>query len=215
MPSGQSTWETQGTGTNDFVIEFETAKNLHYEFRHMSAFGALSKSVKQESAPGYPEQSKDIAQSACIWTKEITAGDEVRFSLEQNMRGAPTYGDAPVKLGDYLAYLHANIILNKLTTPATPVQEEMSQHRVKRVLSNPQSNIRHQLVMYLNEQYVYDILDGFWKGASLTFLKQQLKVEGLSILDLVQVSRSLHSIFLLQEADLFREPPELQLLKPI
>jgi len=171
MPSGQTTWETQGTGTKDYIIEFETAKNLNHEYRHMSAFGALSKPMKMETGPGYPEQGKDVAQSSCIWTKEISAGDEVRFTLEQNMRGAPTYGDAPVKMGDYLAYLHANIILNKQTTPATPVQEEMSQHRVRRVLSNPQSNIRHQLVMYLNEQYVYDILDAFWKGASPNLLE--------------------------------------------
>ncbi len=171
MPSGQTTWETQGTGTDDYVVEFETEKNLHYEFRHMSAFGALSRPMRMETGPGYPEQGKDIAQSSCIWTKEIPAGDEVRFTLEQNMRGAPTYGDAPVKMGDYLAYLHANIILNKLTTPAVPVQEEMSQHRIRRILANPQSNIRQQLIRYLNEQYVYDILDGYIKGASQNLLE--------------------------------------------
>lgn len=191
MPSGQTTWETQGTGVNDYVVEFETAKNLNYEYRHMSAFGALSRPMKLETAPGYPEQGRDVAQSACIWTKEISAGDEVRFTLEQNMRGAMSYGDAPIKMGDYLAYLHANIILNKQSTPATKVQEEMSQHRVRRVLSNPQSNIRHQLVQYLNEQYVYDIIDGFLKGMSPNL--SAAKSEGGRALDLglgagVQVS---------------------------
>jgi hypothetical protein len=94
-------------------------------------------------------------------------------------------------MGDYLAYLHANIILNKQITPATKIQEEMSQQRIKNILSNPESNIRHQLVMYLNEQYVYDIIDGFMKGASANLTAA--KADGGRAIDLglgagVQVS---------------------------
>jgi len=180
---GQVTWETQGTGTNDYIVPFETEKNIAHEFRFRSAFGKLSKPMKQMTVGSGPEQRDlDVGESAAIWSKEITSGDEVRFTLEQNMRGAPTYGDAEVRVGDYLAYLHQNIILNKLDTPAVPVIEEMSAQRVKEVISNPESRIRGQITMYLAEQYTYDVLDGFFKGMSRNL--QEPKANGGRALDL-------------------------------
>lgn len=180
---GQVTWETQGTGTNDYIVPFETEKNIAHEFRFRSAFGKLSKPMKQMTVGSGPEQRDlDVGESAAIWSKEITSGDEVRFTLEQNMRGAPTYGDAEVRVGDYLAYLHQNIILNKLDTPAVPVIEEMSAMRVKEVISNPESRIRGQITMYLAEQYTYDVLDGFFKGMSRNL--QEPKANGGRALDL-------------------------------
>lgn len=180
---GQVTWETQGTGTNDYIVPFETEKNIAHEFRFRSAFGKLSKPMKQMTVGSGPEQRDlDVGESAAIWSKEITSGDEVRFTLEQNMRGAPTYGDAEVRVGDYLAYLHQNIILNKLDTPAVPVIEEMSAMRVKEVISNPESRIRGQITMYLAEQYTYDVLDGFFKGMSRNL--QEAKANGGRALDL-------------------------------
>ncbi len=180
---GQVTWETQGTGTNDYIVPFETEKNIAHEFRFRSAFGKLSKPMKSMTVGSGPEQRElDVGESAAIWSKEISSGDEVRFTLEQNMRGAPTYGDAEVRVGDYLAYLHQNIILNKLDTPAVPVIEEMSAMRVKEVISNPESRIRGQITMYLAEQYTYDVLDGFFKGMSRNL--QEPKANGGRALDL-------------------------------
>lgn len=189
---GQVTWESQGTGTNDYIVPFETEKNIAHEFRFRSAFGKLSKPMKTMTVGSGPEQRDlDVGESAAIWSKEITSGDEVRFTLEQNMKGAPTYGDAEVRVGDYLAYLHQNIILNKLDTPAVPVIEEMSALRVKEVISNPESRIRSQITIYLAEQYTYDVLDGFWKGFSRNL--QEPKANGGRALDIglgagVQVS---------------------------
>lgn len=192
MPLGQSTWESQGTGTKDYIISFETEKNLSYEFRHRSALGKLSKAVKTKTVGQGPEAREvDIGESACIWSKEITKGDEVRFTLEQQMRGAPTYGDAAVSVGDYLAYLHANVILNQVKTPAIPLPEEMSMQRVVDVISSPESQTRNSITMYLSEEYVLEAYTGFFKGASPNLLAA--KVDGGRALDLgrgagVQVS---------------------------
>lgn len=189
---GQVTWESQGTGTYDYIVPFETEKNIAHEFRFRSAFGKLSKPMKTMTVGSGPEQRElDVGESAAIWSKEITSGDEVRFTLEQNMRGSPTYGDAEVRVGDYLAYLHMNIMLNKYDTPAVPVIEEMSAMRVKEVISNPESRIRGQLTMYCAEQYTYDVLDGFWKGMSRNL--SEAKANGGRALDIglgagVQVS---------------------------
>lgn len=189
---GQPIWDSQGTGTNDFIVEFETEKNIAHEYRTRSAFGKLSKPMKTMTVGSGPEQREiDVGESAAIWTKEISSGDEVRFTLEQNMKGAMTFGDAEVRVGDYLAYLHQTITINKKDTPVIPVIEEMSRQRVKNVLSNPESRIRQQLTMYLAEQYVYDVLDGHFLGASSDLMAS--KAEGGRALDLglgagVQVS---------------------------
>lgn len=167
-PSGQVNWDSRGAGSKEFVVEVETSKNIAKQFRFRSAFGKLSRPMKSVTiGQGQEENIMDIGASACIWSKEITTGDEVRFTLEQNIGGSPTFGDAEVQIGDYLAYLHQNIILNKLDTPAIPVQGEMSRQRVRAVIGDPNARIRSEITLYLAEQYVYDVLDGHFKGASM------------------------------------------------
>ncbi len=183
MVAGQRTWETQGTGTNDYVVSFETEKQMAYETRQKSAVGRLSKPVKTKViGTGQDSRELDIGQSACVWTKEITKGDEARFTLEQQMRGSPTFGDAKVGMGDYLAYLHANVQLNKLDTPAVPVPEDMSRQRIAEVISDPQGQTRNAITMYLAEQYVLDFYEGFLRGASRNLMAA--KADGGRAIDL-------------------------------
>jgi hypothetical protein len=183
MPQGQATWESQGTGTKDFVINFETEKNLAYEMRHMSALGRLSKPVAQKTIGQGPEaRSIDIAQSSVVVSKEITSGDEVRFTMEQSMRGAPVYGDSEVPEGDYLAYLHATLLLNMVKTPAVPIPEEMSLQRVKDLLGSPEAQTRNAITMYLAEEYTLEAYCAEFRGASPNLLAA--KVDGGRALDL-------------------------------
>lgn len=177
MPaSGQVSWDSRGAGSKEFVVEVETSKNIAKQFRFRSAFGKLSRPMKQVTVgQGQEERLMDVGASACIWSKEITTGDEVRFTLEQNIGGAPTYGDSEVQIGDYLAYLHQNIILNKLDTPAIPVQGEMSRQRVRAVIGDPNARIRSEITLYLAEQYIYDVLDGHFRGASINLMAARTK----------------------------------------
>lgn len=167
MPAGQQTWEHQGYGTNDFVVSFETEKQMAYEYRQKSIVGRLSKPMKTKVIGTGPEEREiDIGTSACVWSKEITKGDEARFTLEQQMRGVPTFGDVAVGMGDYLAYLHANVKLNKMDTPAVPIIEDMSAQRIKDVIADPEGQVRNAITMYLAEQHVLDFYEGYLRGAS-------------------------------------------------
>lgn len=192
MPAGQATWESAGTGSKDFIINPETEKNMSYEYRHKSPLGKLSKAVKTKVVGEGPERREiDIGQSACIHSKEIATGDEVRFTMEQQLRGAPAYGDAKVPTGDYLAYLHARLFLNQIKTPAYPLQEEMSEQRVKDVIQNQESQLRNAISMYLAEEYVLEAYTGMLRGASPNLLAA--KVDGGRAIDMgrgagVQVS---------------------------
>lgn len=192
MPQGQATWESQGNGSKDFIVSFETEKNMAYEYRHRSPLGKLSKAVKTKTiGEGQAQRTIDVGVSAAINYKEVTTGDEVRFTMEQQLRGAPAYGDAAVPLGDYLAYLHANVILNQIKTPAYPLQQEMSMQRVADVIASPESQLRNAITMYLSEEYVLECYAGFFKGMSPNL--QAAAVDGGRALDLgrgagVQVS---------------------------
>lgn len=171
MPVGQATWETQGTGTKDFIVTPETEKIMAYEYRHRSPLGRLSKAVKTKTVgEGAERREIDVGVSAAINYKEVKTGDEVRFTMEQQLRGAPSYGDAAVGTGDYLAYLHAKVILNQIKTPAYPLPEDMSLQRVADVISSPESQLRNAITMYLSEEYVLQCYTGFYKGASPNLL---------------------------------------------
>lgn len=183
MPAGQATWESQGTGSKDFIVGFETEKNISYQYRHKSPLGKLSKAMKTKVVGSGPEQREvDVGQSACIHSKEITTGDEARFTMEQQLRGAPSYGDAKVPPGDYLAYLHARVFLNQIKTPAFPLQEEMSEQRAKEVIQNQESQMRNAITLYLAEEYVLEAYTGLLKGASPNLLAAT--VQGGRALDL-------------------------------
>lgn len=192
MPQGQATWESQGTGSKDFIVSFETEKNLSYEYRHQSILGKLSKPVmKKTVGQGQQAREIDVGQSAAVWSKEVTTGDSVRFTLEQQLRGAPTYGDSAVQVGDYLAYLHAEVFVNMVKTPAFPLQEEMSAQRVADVITSQESQLRNSMTMYLAEEYVLEAYAGILRGASPNLLAA--KVDGGRAIDLgrgagVQVS---------------------------
>lgn len=171
MPQGQAIWETAGTGSKDFIVTPETEKNMAYEYRHKSPLGKLSKAVKQKAVGmGAEQRTLDVGVSAAINYKEVTTGDEVRFTMEQQLRGAPAYGDAAVPTGDYLAYLHANVILNQIKTPAYPIPEEMSLQRVADVITSPESQLRNAITLYLAEEYVLQAYTGLLKGASPNLL---------------------------------------------
>lgn len=184
MANGQAQWDSSGSANNAFIVPFETEKNIASQMRQASAIGKLSRAMKsQVIGQGPNAQTIDVGASpAAVWTKEISSGDEVRFTLEQNLSGVPTYGDAKVRMGDYLAYMHANVLLNKLDTPAFPLQEEMNAMRAKEVIQNPESRLRSQIVMYLAEQHVIDFYSAFFRGASQNLMAA--KSEGGRAVDL-------------------------------
>lgn len=168
MAQGQMNWKGRGTGsTKEYIVEAGMERGLTYEYRFRSAIGRLSAPVKSRMIKdGRRQQSVDVSKSAVVQRKEITSGDEARFTLIQNIKGAATHGDAPVRTGDYLAYLHKNIRVNAVRTPGIPLIEEMSKMRVKDILGGEENEIRRQLEMYLAEEYTYDAYGAFFNGAS-------------------------------------------------
>lgn len=171
VAAGQPYWLPQGSGVDDFIVTFETEKTLAYEMRYKSVVGRLSQLVKTKMVKsGQEENEIDIGVSAGVWRKEITKGDTVRFTMEQALSGEPTFGDVAVGPGDYLAYLHADVQLNSLTTPYFKLQGEMSRMLVADTLTDPEGQTRTAITLYLAEQYVLDFYEGALRGASRNLL---------------------------------------------
>lgn len=191
---GQAVWNGQypQDTENNYITRFETSKNIAKEARWKSNFGRLSKEMSMDIVGQGPDKTtKDIGNDAAIWRKTITSGDECRFTLEQNMKGSGTYGDAEVRTGDYLAYLQQTVILNKTDTPALPIPEDMSRQRVQETLGKSDAPYRKEINRWMSEEYVYKVLDGYFIGASTDLMSP--KNEGGRALDLglgagVQVS---------------------------
>lgn len=176
--SGQINWVSNGTNNNEkeFIVNPVVEKAMFYEYRKRSAIGKLSKPVKSQTFnDGSRQGTMDVAQSSVIATKKITSGDEARFTLEQNIVGSPTYGDVDVRTGDYLSYLHQSVLLNKMDTPAIPIQEDMSTQRVADSIGNQEGAVRRQINMYMAEEYVFDFYRAAFRGMSQGISIEQSK----------------------------------------
>jgi len=182
MAQGQINWKSSGSATKSYIVNPALERGLAYQFRNRSALGRLSKPIMERMISDNGRmRSQDLAATAVIQRKEIKTGDEARFTLIQNIKGAATHGDAPVRTGDYLAYLHKNIKINQIHTPAIPMMEEMSRMRVAEVLSGEENEVRRQLEMWLAEEYTYDGYSAMFNGASKGLLTIPENEGGLNL----------------------------------
>lgn len=164
---GQTTWENQGYGTNDFVVSFETEKNIFSEYRKRGIIGKISRAMTSMTVGAGPHAKEmDVAGTAAVMSKAVEKGDEVRFTLERNLTGAPTYGEATVRPGDFLSYMHANVFVNQTDSPEFPLIGEMSKLRVADILPNQDAAIRKQIGMWFSEEEAFKFYDAVFTGAS-------------------------------------------------
>ena len=158
---------------NEYINNPIVEANLHREYREASAFGMMSKTVKErviKNAQG--DTTLDVATSAAVWHKSIDSGDEARFTLTRNIDGTPTYGDSPTKTGERLSIMHGKVLLNRIDTPAIPIMQDMATHRIKNVLSEQvqKGEVREQVKLFFAEEDTLEGYRGFLRGASQNLL---------------------------------------------
>lgn len=170
---------SRGAANNEFVVSPIVEKNIHREYREGSAFGMMSKTVKErviKNAVG--DTTVDVATSAAVWSKTITTGDEARFTLSRNLDGTPTYGDTPTKTGERLSLMHGNCFINRIDTPAIPIMADMATQRMADVWSEQvqKGEVREQVKLFFAEEDTLDGYRGFLNGSSQGLLAS--KAEG-------------------------------------
>jgi hypothetical protein len=97
------------------------------------------------------EGEYDVATSSCIQTKEITVGDEVRFTLIEDFKGKPTHGSAAVRAGDYPNMKHDHVRINVFHSPEYPFWSEMDQQRFANLIANMEPEYQQQIGRYMGD----------------------------------------------------------------
>lgn len=162
--SGQATFDSLG-GDYDEQTGFEFEKTLYYAARARTIVGKLS-------APGQGGAMATEKMRAgggervdgLIRRKRISAGDMVRYTLQEHAKGLGTFGDNLVKRGQYLAYQNMEVRVNTVSSPGFPIVGKNAQRRVKHSISNIPAAVRKEAMIWHAEDddwaFMYTLLAG-------------------------------------------------------
>lgn len=164
---GPASFDSVG-GSNDEQTGFAFDTQLFMEARTRTFIGSLSKPNDMVRDMNAGAQSLDGSQ--CIARKEITEGEEVRYTMQEHMTGVETYGDMPVQRGDFLGYKNQYARVNMIKTPAVPIQGEMAQQRVKKSITDIPASVKNEVIDYTAETMELQALGGLVWGASPSVL---------------------------------------------
>ena len=161
---GQTDWRSQATGSSDainnFIIQAAREKKMYYEVRDSGSFGDLSR--RKVDGPGSNggnglfDAEVDVSGTGAVWTYNLDAGDEKRFTLLRAPNGSATYGDTNPREGDHMSYLFQNVFMNEVDSPKFPILGRMSQQRAKDMITDPKSAVRQHIVLWHAEEFDWD-----------------------------------------------------------
>lgn len=163
---GSGSFDSRG-GTNDENTSVDYGMQMFYSARARSIVKDLTSTVGGTNEMGAFE-APSIA--GCIERKEITTGDEIIYTLEENIKGLVSYGDKPVAGGDFLSYKNMYARVNRIDTPAIQVPGDMSQQRVAKIIKDIPSAVKRQVVDFMAEQFEFEFIPALLNGASPSLL---------------------------------------------
>jgi hypothetical protein len=161
-------------GTYDKQTGFSFEKTLYYQMRSRSIIGKLSRAgIQGASATDEMNIGGDasLLNTNVITKKKISEGDMVRLTIQEHAKGMPTYGDNPIRRGDYLAYKNLEVRVNEIDSPAIPVPGRMAQQRAAMSIKDIPASVRQEVMDYLEEQIEYEFLYSLLAGASPSLLQ--------------------------------------------
>lgn len=156
-------------GVLDANTGFEYDATIFLKMRTRTIVGALSRASNKVYSK-YPGSGPSIEGQGIIVRRNITKGDMVRYNMQDHISGTPTYGDSIPQRGNFLTWKNADARVNRITSPAIPVQGEMDQKRVMHSIKNIPMAVRGEVVDYMAEEYERQFLINFLYGASPSVL---------------------------------------------
>lgn len=110
-------------------------------------------------------EERDVGNTSCIQTKEITVGDEARFTLALDLKGRLTHGAAPVAKGGYSEFLHDNVRLNVMDSPEFQMWAEMDRQRFANLITDMDTETQNQIALYMAKWADFSFLQAVFHGA--------------------------------------------------
>lgn len=175
---GQGLFDDLG-GTNAGQTGFDFEKTLFYEMRKRTLVGKLSR-VGMGGAAQTSEMvaggDETLNGSGLIVRRKMGPGNLVRFTLQEHLRGMPTYGDTAPRRGGYLAYKNNEVRTNEIDSPAFPIIGRMQQLLVAKSIENIPAAVREEAINYMAEQDEFEFLYSLYAGGSMSAM--QTKANG-------------------------------------
>ena len=150
-------------GTYNAQTDFGWYKQLYYQARTRSLIADLSRTA---GGQGEVEAFSGTGLSSVIKRVKISSGDMMRFTLEENVSGLPTYGDTPVRGGQFLEFKNMEARVNNIDSPALRVVGKMSQQRVRESIQNLPAETKRQVLDYMAEQLEFEAIPALLVGGS-------------------------------------------------
>jgi len=173
MALGQIQFNHQDATTKAFITQAALQKKIYTEVRDTGVFQDME--VQKVEAPNQSMQDAKVqiaGNTGAIWTVQDPSGDEARFTLERNVGGEASYGDAPVRAGDRQAFLHCRVFLNEVDSELIPLPGRNQARRIKGMIPEFDSSTVRQITSWHKWQKDFDfhtaLLEGSDYGTLLT-----------------------------------------------
>jgi len=163
--------EDAGKGdVNNYIVQPEIVASIEARATAASVFGKLNagRVADTEVVAGGGKTVISSGKESPVHEKTLNENNTARFTLEEELEGMPTYGDAPVKPGDYQKYLHAVIEARTISSPGFPIMGFESADNAKRVIpfSDLVSRKKSAISTWMNREYDLDAIRAILYGLS-------------------------------------------------
>lgn len=167
--AGQSYVGAVGDSTHSYTVQATINAAIDRLSQRNSVVGALGwdqagreRLVQTQLVGG---EERDVGNTSCIQTKEITTGDEARFTLGLDLKGRMTHGASPVAKGDYPEFLHDNVRLNVADSPEFQMWPEMDRQRFANLITDVDSYTQQLIAEYMAKNIDFLFLQSAFHGA--------------------------------------------------
>jgi len=178
MSAGQFVWNDDRPDVTDknYVVKAQIARGLYYQGVMNTLFGKLNgprelrtlETIQRGGTITIPD-----GKESPVWLQNCKENNTVKFTLREPNKGMATYGDAPVKTGQFAEYMHCDCNVREVSSPAYPVVGYESQKNIERVISDVVAVEKSNIARWVSEEMDLDAFRTIFFGASRGLLSQQ------------------------------------------
>lgn len=161
--AGQTEWKDAGSGVNDFIVKEQVAKGVYYAAMASGVWGNINEMRNVdpiEIVAGGGKTTIGSGKDSPVHEKSLKENNTALFTMMEEYKGMPTYGDADVRPGDFPTFKHGRIEARTISSPGFPVWGYESMDNFKRVMTSEEvvSNTRNQVSKWMGREFD---LEGF------------------------------------------------------
>ena len=174
---GQRNWQPRGSANSEYIVEVGIEKDIHYQSEFRTVFGKLNGmrdiNVVKIERDGDMVDVTGGGETSPVWEKTFSDENrECRFTYQEPLFGARTFGQQDIAPGPYTAYKHEAIQAIQVDSPAFPIVDRESQLRSTTLM--PISEVipekKREIQLYASKWKEIDAFCAITDGASQPML---------------------------------------------